>query len=529
MDERRGAEPQDATPWLRDEKRPAPAPPPRKRGAWWSRFIGQEGEPAPPRKTPSNVKKVIPFEDPCDAETVVASRDELLKMVRDYMASKGRLAEPAVVEERPPGDGGEEAGGSSREGMDEAGGSSREGLDEAGGSSREGLDEARGSSREGLDEADEGRLPSPPRGEIFQILEERRAMARPSPGKPESPLTGARVRPTRKFDAGADLDHAEDPRPGGASQAVPRHPLPPRPAEVEQRARAEDEAGPRRSRGLDAEPGAGGRGRAPVGPSAMSRDRVLGPPGKRPASRPVPAEDPSLSSYGTVGGANENERPYPQRFYTLGLRLLRTQRWNEALEFYGDEAKRRPFDSDGYYGLAAGHLGIGDLEQAALELAKGYEIDPIFPFGRLVVDTCPGDPLTWYNLAAVLISLRKRGAYMCAEQILVECLGGADDNRLRTRAERVKKDIARMLEARQFRDEFRRETSADPWFSYFKHPVVALAILALAAITVWLVFGRAPASVPGAAVESSAPLAAPAGGLPSRVAPSGRPPSRGAR
>lgn len=474
----------DSLPWLRDEAastprpspRPSPPPTDSARGPWWSRFVGGDSGLAKSvrvRPVPAE-GPVQPFDGPHDTATVVASRDELLRAVREYMSgrtqappSQGRTSETPPDEPDPP-----PASLSPVDTRPEAT------LNE---------DAAAPAHTKG--------------GDIFDILASRRAQA-PPPLPP--PLRG---------DLAADLEAESD----------PLHPLPPSPAfdpSEESETRKITKPGRDETRRLQK-----GDNDDTRGPSAMARERVLpsagaGPPRKRPKTQ-VPS-DRSLSSF----AIDEDARPlptYPNDFMTQGLRMLVTRQWSLALDYYRTEAKRNPRDILHLYGQGAALLGLHRIDESAAMLARAYEAQPDFPLSQLILDARPDDPIAWYNLAAALVSERTRAAYHCAEIILTECLDDAGDDQLRGRAQRAQQNIARMLEQRSKLDEERHQDGPGGPLAAIRPHAPWLGLIAVIA-GAWLLW-RSATSTPRPPVPVSSPSAAAARTTPS-TAPSAAPARR---
>ena len=374
---------------------------------------------------------------------MVASRDDLLRAVREYMAQRTAASAPR----RKP----------------------RTHADES-------ADEFNAAAPEAI------APPPTPLPEISEISEVSEAPAAPPPPlepqeEPPPPVAGGHD----IFDILASR-RAMNPRPGDAAAPpppAPTEPAAPPPSREPLKVNRPSPPTPRPSESKASESA------PPSGPSAMARERVLskGAGPKPPTRTPAGASESSLSSFSltTEGRAFD---PYPEGFVSQGLRLLVTRQWGPALDFYRAEARKSPRDPRLHFGQGAALFGLNRLEEAADWLQQGLEAAPDFPLARLVVESRPDDPIAWYNLAAALVAERTVSAYNCAEIILTECLGGAEDDALRGRAQRVQQDIARMLEQRARIDEERRGSDRGTLKATLTSPPV-VAGLAIAAVACW--------------------------------------------
>lgn len=491
----------DNLPWLQDEKPPAPravAPPvvpaaEGDRGPWWGRFVRHDAAPQPrsPAVTPDG--RARPFDGPPDAGTVVASRDELLRAVREYMGSRGPKKSVVPATDAPPP--AHACASAPNESPPEA----EEALAvdvEPGGSDQAPLPS---------DAGDRGK------GDIFDVLASRRAQAPPPPIAPEPPrASSSPVPPSEGL-------RVIRPRPASSpdGQAPPRGDALPTPGDEAPPPAASDDDGeaPSADRSTTRRMARPRTDDTLTSGSAMNRERVLPSRGEggRTRSRPVPQtpDDISLSSFAIEANPRDMGR-FPEGFVSAGLRFLVTRQWGPALEHYRLETRKHPKDVYNMYGMGAALFGLDRLEESAAQLIRAHETDPDFPLAHLIINTRPDDPIGWYNLAAALVSERTRSAYQCAEIVLTECLGGADDEALRGRAQRVQQDIARMLDERTRQDEVRQHDGNDSWLDTLRNPAVlaGLVVLVLLLFFAWRSLTRpvsVPAASPSAAVASPIP------------------------
>lgn len=491
----------DNLPWLQDEKPSTPRAltmpvvPATEgdHGPWWGRFVRRDPapKPRPPAVAPDG--RARPFDGPPDAGTVVASRDDLLRAVREYMGARGSRKSGALAPDAPvPG-----APAVAPSAVDESPPSVEEALavdlepseseptvaisltDAEGHAARAALlargagatGEATTSDGEALP-ADEGKRRE---GDIFDVLASRRAQA-PPPAPPAE----------------------------GGEEAPPPDQETHRPAA---RPRSEDTL---------------------TGSSAMERERVLPirSEGGRSRSRSVPQAtvDLSTSSFSLETNPRDTGR-FPEAFVSAGLRFLVTRQWGHALEHYRLETRKHPKDVYNLYGLGAALFGLDRLDESAAQFVQAHEADPDFPLAHLVVSTRPDDPIGWYNLSAALVSERTRAAYQCAEIVLTECLGGADDETLRGRAQRVQQDIARMLDQRSRQDKVRQQDGSETWFDTLRNPavLVGLVVFAVMLFFAWRSLTR-PFSMP--ATSPSPPNASPSPARGLSASPAPPPPGR---
>jgi len=143
-----------------------------------------------------------------------------------------------------------------------------------------------------------------------------------------------------------------------------------------------------------------------------------------PPPMPLPRGAPQQFTAAPVAPGHVVAQPggLPSWFLSDGLTALRNSQPREAGVYYQAMVNSQPERAEGWLGLGAAMLGLGDQRKASELLLKGQEIEKDFPLGALVAEAKPGDPQALYHFAGVMLGQGTKAASLAAMLILDECM-----------------------------------------------------------------------------------------------------------